>query len=151
MPYVSYVKLIQSDNHNHKDMIHFMSHEISPFRLKFKRDTDTSYHVHFTFCVTSYQGKNYYRRSQYRAYDTRVFPEIPIPVFFSHDPENPVGAGRYNISFSQCMNMTVLVEIITINMATLEIHFHRITMLMKTTFTKVIFICLFLYFVNTIF
>ena len=63
---------------------------------------------------------------------------------WSQGPENPVDASRYNISFSQCMKMTVLVEIITTNMATLETHFHRITMLMKTTFTKLIFICLLL-------
>ena len=61
-----------------------------------------------------------------------------------HSPENPVDAGRYNISFSQCMKISVLVEIKTTNMVSLETHFHRITMLMKTTFTKLIFICLFI-------
>ena len=34
---------------------------------------------------------------------------------WSQGPENPVDASRYNISFSQCMKMTVFVEIITTN------------------------------------
>ena len=50
--------------------------------------------------------------------------------------ENPVGSGRYNIT------------------ALFENHCHRLTMRMKTSFTKLIFICLFiqynLHFVNKI-
>ena len=69
----------------------------------------------------------------------RVWKNIGHPstgLIWSHGPANPVGADCYNISFSQCMKMTVLMKIITINMATLEINFHRITMPMKTTFSK---------------
>ena len=66
---------------------------------------------------------------------TIEYPNTGLFGLMSHGPDNLVGAGRYNISFSQCMKMIVLVEIKTTNMATLETHFHKITMLMKTTFT----------------
>ena len=35
-------------------------------------------------------------------------------LIWYHGSANPVGADRYNISFSQCMKMTVLMEIKTI-------------------------------------
>ena len=82
-------------------------------------------------------------------YDTdqvcKKISDILVPgVSGNHDPANPVGNGRYNISFSQCMKMTVLVGIIETNMATLESHFNKITLPIKTTFTEFIFICLFI-------
>ena len=50
----------------------------------------------------------------------RVWKNIGHPstgLIWSHGPANPVGADCYNISFSQCMYITVLVEIITTKMA----------------------------------
>ena len=49
----------------------------------------------------------------------------------------------FNFLFSQCMKMTVLVEITIINMVTLGIHSQK-TILMKTIFTKLFIFYLYL-------
>ena len=41
--------------------------------------------------------------------------DLNTGLILSNGPENPVGANRYKISFSQCMKMIVLEELITTN------------------------------------
>ena len=63
-------------------------------------------------------------------------------VLTSDDTSNHSGEFMLKYLFSQCMKMTVLVEITIINMVTSEIP-SQMTFLMKIIFTK-LFICLFI-------